>query len=151
MDDAEPRDRRELIAFQVGAQEFCIDIMAVRELRGWSPATPLPHAPSYVCGVINLRGIVLPVIDTGRRLGLAACEPGPRHVIVVVVLEQRLTGLLVDSVSDILKVADEDLQPTPAAAGEALQGLVTALLDIEGRMIGLLDLARLLPSVAEAA
>jgi len=151
MDDAEI-PLRELIAFQVGAQEFCIEIMAVRELRGWTPATPLPHAPPYVCGVINLRGIVLPVIDTGRRLGLGACEPGPRHVIIVANVEQRLVGLLVDGVSDILKVADEDLQPTPAAAGEALRAFVTALLDVEGRMIGLLDLGRLLfTAQAEAA
>ena len=64
------RSARELIAFRIGEQEFCVDIMSVREIRGWTPATPLPHAPSYVRGVINLRGAVLPIVDLAARLGL---------------------------------------------------------------------------------
>ena len=56
-------DGRELIAFRVGAQEFCVNIMSVREIRGWTPATPMPHAPTYVLGEINLRGAVLPIDD----------------------------------------------------------------------------------------
>ena len=59
------------------------DIMAVREIRGWTPATPLPHAPAYVRGVINLRGAVLPIVDLAERLGLGAAAPTPRHVIIV--------------------------------------------------------------------
>ena len=61
---------REMITFLVGAQEFCIDVMSVREIRVWTPATPIAHAPSYVAGVINLRGTVLPIIDFAARLGL---------------------------------------------------------------------------------
>ena len=76
---------RELIAFRIGEQEFCVDIMAVREIRGWTPATPLPHAPSFVRGVINLRGAVLPIIDLGARgSACAPTEPTARHVIIVV-------------------------------------------------------------------
>ena len=63
-------DRRELIAFCIGEQEFAVDIMSVREIRGWSPATPLPQTPAYMRGVINLRGAVLPIIDLSARLGL---------------------------------------------------------------------------------
>jgi purine-binding chemotaxis protein CheW len=59
---------RELIAFRVGNQEFCVNVMSVREIRGWTPATPMPHAPQYVLGVINLRGAVLPIIDLCARL-----------------------------------------------------------------------------------
>ena len=62
--------QRELVAFRIGAQEFCIDVMAVREIRGWAPITPLPHSPAYVRGLINLRGTVLPIVDVGARLGL---------------------------------------------------------------------------------
>src|ERR1700721_1848512 len=74
---------RELIAFRVGEQEFCVDIMAVRELRGWTQTTPLPDSPAYVRGVINLRGSVLPVIDMGARIGLPPSETGARTVIIV--------------------------------------------------------------------
>ena len=73
---AEQNSPREYITFRIGSQEFCIDIMAVREIRGWTPATPLPHAPGFVRGVINLRGAVLPIIDLAERLGF----PQPSRV-----------------------------------------------------------------------
>src|SRR5215475_15482288 len=93
---------RELISFRIGAQEFCVDIMAVREIRGWTQATPLPQAPNYVCGVINLRGAVLPIVDLSARLGLGVTQPDVRNVIIVVRIGPRLVGLLVDAVSEIL-------------------------------------------------
>ncbi|MCQ3971320.1 chemotaxis protein CheW, partial [Klebsiella pneumoniae] len=76
-------DPRELIAFRIGDQEFCVDIRSVREIRGWAPATPLPQSPAYVRGVLNLRGAVLPIIDLSSRLGLGTAEPSARHVIIV--------------------------------------------------------------------
>src|SRR5262245_43928106 len=99
-------DRKELISFRIGKQEFCVDVMTVREIRGWTPTTPLPHAPQYVRGVINLRGVVLPVIDLGGRLGLQMAEPTARHVIIVARIAGQIVGLLVDAVCDILTVAD---------------------------------------------
>ncbi|HSX73965.1 MAG TPA: chemotaxis protein CheW, partial [Shinella sp.] len=69
---------RELIAFRIGEQEFCVNIMSVREIRGWTPATSMPHAPSYVLGVINLRGAVLPIVDLSLRLGMKRAEPTVR-------------------------------------------------------------------------
>ena len=92
----------EFVAFRVGAQDFCVDIMGVREIRGWTPATPLPHAPPFVRGVINLRGAVLPIVDLAMRFGLGLTEPTPRSVIIVVHVHQQIVGLLVDAVSDIL-------------------------------------------------
>src|SRR3569623_2419438 len=154
MDDVEAVHElggRELIAFHVGGQEFCIDIMAVRELRGWTPATPIPQAPAYVRGAINLRGTVLPVIDMGARIGLEPCEPGSRHVIIVVAIDRRLVGLLGDGVRDIIKVDEEDLQPTPEMSDEPLESFETALVDLEDRMVGLIALDQLLPRSAEAA
>src|ERR1041385_2176052 len=92
---------RELISFLIGGQQFCVDIMAVREIRGWSQATPLPHAPHYVQGMINLRGTVLPIIDMSARLGIATGDAAGRRVIIVVWIGSRLVGLLVDGVCDI--------------------------------------------------
>lgn len=142
---------RELIAFCAGGQEFCVDIMAVRELRGWTPTTPLPQAPEYVRGVLNLRGTVLPVIDMAVRLGLDLCEPSARHVVIVVCIGERLVGLLVDSVCDILPVTDEAMQPTPDVAGDGVANFVSALISVDDRMIGLLALDQLLPALAQAA
>src|SRR5579872_4111430 len=95
---------RELISFRIGAQEFCVDIMAVREIRGWTAATALPQAPAFVRGVINLRGAVLPIVDLGARLGLGVADPTARHVIIVAQVQNQIVGLLVDAVSDILTV-----------------------------------------------
>ncbi len=101
----EAMNGRELMAFRIGAQEFCVDIMAVREIRGFAPATPLPQSPAFVRGVINLRGAVLPIIDLSARLGFPPAEPTARHVIMVVQVGNQTVGLLVDAVSDILTVA----------------------------------------------
>jgi purine-binding chemotaxis protein CheW len=102
----------ELISFRIEEQEFCLDIMSVREIRGWTAATPLPHSPSYVRGVINLRGAVLPILDLKARLGLGASEPTARSVIIVVHIGARLVGLLVDGVSEILAVDRAAVQPS---------------------------------------
>jgi purine-binding chemotaxis protein CheW len=144
--------RRELIAFRIGDQEFCVDIMQVREIRGWTPATPLPRTPSYIKGVINLRGAVLPIVDLGARLGLATTEPTARHVIMVVNVGSRTLGLLVEAVSDIINMSDDMVQPTPDIACDQVKSFVKGLFAIDGRMISLISLDRvLLETEAEAA
>ena len=103
MENAEALNKNlELISFRIGEQEFCLDIMAVREIRGGAATTPLPHSPDFVLGVINLRGAVLPIIDLKARLGLGKGETTERSVVIVVRIGSRLVGLLVDAVSEIL-------------------------------------------------
>ncbi|HEX5379673.1 MAG TPA: chemotaxis protein CheW [Phenylobacterium sp.] len=144
--------RRELIAFRIGDQEFCVDIMQVREIRGWTTATPLPRTPAFVKGVINLRGAVLPIVDLGARLGLATSEPTARHVIMVINQGARTLGLLVDAVSDIIDVTEDMVQPTPDIACDQVKAFVKGLFAIDGRMISLITLDRVLMDVeAEAA
>ena len=143
---------RELIAFRIGDQEFCVDIMAVREIRGWTPATPLPRSPGFMKGVINLRGAVLPIIDLGVRFGLKASEPTARHVIMVAHIGGRMVGLLVDAVSDIIQLNDEAVQPTPDVASDHVKTFVKGIFALEGRLISLIELDRIVPETeAEAA
>jgi purine-binding chemotaxis protein CheW len=149
MSAAEPTidtSRNELISFRIGDQEYCVDIMSVREIRGWTAATPLPQSPSFVRGVINLRGAVLPIVDLGARLGLAITEPTARHVIIVTRIADQLVGLLVDAVCDILTVTKDVVQPTPDVACEVAKSFVRGLLAVEGRMISLISLDRVLPA-----
>jgi purine-binding chemotaxis protein CheW len=143
-------ERRELISFRIGEQEFCVDIMAVREIRGWSPVTPLPHSPDYVRGVINLRGAVLPVLDLSARLGLGAVEPSARHVIIVARIGDRTVGMLVDAVSDILTVTDDMVQPTPDVACDTVRTFVKGIIAVDGRMISMISLGYLMPEDLEA-
>lgn len=146
-------DSLELISFHIEDQEFCLDIMAVREIRGWTAATSLPHSPDYVRGVINLRGAVLPIIDLKTRLGLGVAEPSARSVIIVVHIGKRLVGLLVDGVSEILAADRASIQPTPNVGCDTVSKFVRGIIAMEGRMISLIGLDEILPEeeTAEAA
>jgi purine-binding chemotaxis protein CheW len=150
VDGAGKAAHRELTSFKIGEQEYCVDIMAVREIRGWTPATPLPQSPDYVVGIINLRGAVLPVIDLASRLGLGRTEPSDRHVIVVARIGEQWVGLLVDAVSDILATNDEAIQAVPDVSCESVKRFVEGVLTIEGRMISLIELDHLLDERIEA-
>ncbi|MBZ9789171.1 chemotaxis protein CheW [Rhizobium sp. 3T7] len=142
---------RELIAFRVGDQEFCVNIMSVREIRGWTPATAMPHSPSYMRGVINLRGAVLPIIDLSARLGMKPAVPTQRHVIIVAQVHRKVVGLLVDAVSDILTVTEDNVQPTPEIASELQRQFARGILAIDKRMICLLELEAIFPETESEA
>ncbi len=137
--------RRELISFRVGTQEFCVDIMSVREIRGWTPATSMPNSPGYVRGVINLRGAVLPVLDLAARLGFDAADPTDRHVIIVTRVDQRTVGMLVDAVSDILTVTDDAIQHPPDVGCDVARTFIRGILAVDGRMISLISIGDILP------
>jgi purine-binding chemotaxis protein CheW len=143
----------EVISFEIGGQEFCIDIRAVREIRGWTLATPLPNSPPYVMGVINLRGVIMPVVDLKRRLGLGETEPTARHVIVVIQHASRALGLLVDGVKESFAFDASNLQPPPdVGGGGGEERYIDAILPWEGRLITRLVVAALMPArEAEAA
>jgi purine-binding chemotaxis protein CheW len=124
--------------------------MAVREIRGWTQATPLPHSPGYVRGVINLRGAVLPIVDLKDRLGLGATEESARSVIIVARIGERLVGLLVDAVSDILAATKASVQPTPDVACNTVNAFIRGIIATEGRMISWIAIDHVLPEQEEA-
>lgn len=141
----------ELLTFRLADQEYSLDIMSVREIRGWTRTTPLPHAPSYMKGVINLRGTVLPVMDLSQRLGLEPRKHSERNVIIVVNHEGVMSGLLVDAVSDIVALSSEDLQPPPDLKSDKAMNVVSALTLIDDRMIRVLDLSSIVAMTESAA
>lgn len=141
-------DDRELVSFRVGGQDFCVDIMSVREIRGWTPATVLPHAPSYILGVINLRGAVVPIVDLAARMGLEPIRPDARHVIVICVVDNQTVGFLVDAVSDILSVKRMLIQPTPAVSSDVTRAFFEGVIAIDQRMLRLIDIEAVLPPIA---
>ena len=149
MTDDQPRTTPatlELISFEIGEQSFCIDVKTVREIRGWTPATPMPHTPDYILGVINLRGAVMPVLDLRNRLGLGITTPTSRHVIVVIQHEARLAGLLVDGVQETFEVQTSLLQPPPMLDYTCGERVVDAILPLEGKMLSRLVVGALLPA-----
>jgi purine-binding chemotaxis protein CheW len=135
---------RELVGFRVGDQAFCIDTTFVLEIRGWTPATPLPHAPRYMLGVVNLRGVVLPIIDLAARLGLPSAEASARHAIIVVKSGGRSFGLLVEGVSDIMQL-DDAMRQSPDVGADRDENLIAGVYPVDGDLISLLDLNKVLP------
>ncbi|MGL4440464.1 MAG: chemotaxis protein CheW [Bosea sp. (in: a-proteobacteria)] len=117
---------RKIVTFKVGTRTFGIDVAAVREIKGWHPATPLPHVPPHVRGVINLRGMILAVYDLRARIGLGVTAATPAHVILVVDVHDRVAGLLVDAVSDIIDIPASSVRPPPdvQTCDQILSGVV---------------------------
>ena len=141
---------RQLITFHLGTQSFGLDIMAIREIRAWTPAASLPQVPDYVAGVVNLRGTILPVVDLAARLGWAATQASPRHAIIVTQVAGQARGLIVDSVSDIVTIAAEDLQPPPTLGQDGVIPFLEGLAAVEDRMVMVLDLAAINADEAKA-
>ncbi len=136
----------EVVSFRVQDMDFCVGISFVREIRGWSPTTVLPQTQGFVTGVINLRGTVVAVIDLAARLGLGATQPGARHVILIVALDGRLTGLLADTVSDIMALDPGSIRPLPGQVADRAREFMTGIATLpDGRMLRMLDLAHVLP------
>jgi len=147
MSAANPTERRtELLSVRIGAQEFAMDIRSIREIRGWIASTHLPHAPSFIKGMINLRGTVLVVIDLAERLGLPPLEPTAASVIVVVEHGDKVAGLLVDAVCDIIIVTDDMRQATPETGDSTSREYVEGLIMIDSRIISIVSIPSLMPS-----
>ncbi|MEI8396443.1 MAG: chemotaxis protein CheW [Rhodospirillaceae bacterium] len=137
-------NEEQYVTFTVGNEEYGVNILSVREIRGWTPESRLPNLPDYVRGVINLRGIIIPIFDLRARFGGGTTEVTKRHVVVVVQVGERTRGILVDAISDILSITRDQIKPPPSmetgmVEAQYLSGLFTA----ENRMVTLLDVARL--------
>ena len=148
-DGHRPTKPREFIAFRAQGQDFCIDILAVREIRGWTRAAALPHAPHYVEGVINLRGAIVPIFDLAAKLGLARIPEHDRNVIIVTVIGKRVVGLLVETVTDIFSATADAMHPVPDLTREEAHAALSGMIVDSGRLIRIVDLEALLPSQIE--
>jgi len=146
-----PQPGDELVTVAVGPQQFAIDIMSVREIRGWTQSTPLPNAAPHFLGMINLRGLILPVIDLSARLGLGVTNLARSSVVVVVQIEDRQVGLLVDGVCDILIVREGMIQPTPDVGAGLAARFVQGVMTTDQGIIGLLALDHVVPAEEDDA
>ncbi len=150
-DGAASSGRVESISFSIGDEQYGVDIMAVREIKGWSEITHLPKQPDYVRGVLNLRGVMVPIIDLRCRFGQGKTEATALHIVIVVQVEARLIGLLADRVLDILSFEASQVQPVPQIARSSRVDFLSGLITIDGTMIALVDLPNLLAEQAGEA
>ena len=141
----------EVVSVSIGSSLFAIDIMSVREIRGWTPSTPLPHAPDYVRGMVNLRGAVLPVVDLGALLGFGVSELGASSVVVVVQIDDRQVGLVVDAVCDIIGLKPEDIHPPPEVGSSGVRDCIRGVISTDDGIVCFLTLEGALPQDLPAA
>ena len=134
----------QFISFAIGDDQYGVDIMAVREIKGWTEITHLPKQPDYMRGVLNLRGAMVPIIDLRCRFGQGKTEATPLHVVIVVQIGARMIGLLADRVLDIISFEQSQVQAVPRVSAASRMDFLSGLVMVEGAMIALIDLSHLL-------
>ena len=144
LEGAAAADKQQFLSFQLGAEEYGIDILRVQEIRAYEKATRMPNTPAYIKGVINLRGVIVPVIDLRMKFGLDSAEYNEMTVVVVLNLAHRTIGIVVDSVSDVLALAADDIRPAPEFTARVDNAFVRGLATIDQRMLIIADIERLM-------
>ncbi len=137
---------REYLTFRLAQEEYGIDILKVQEIRGYEPPTRIAHAPKFVKGVVNLRGTIVPIVDMRLRFHCAQAAYDSFTVVIVLNLHQRVVGIVVDSVSDVLELTPEQIRPAPEVESTIDKGCITGLGSVGERMLILLDIEKLMTS-----
>jgi purine-binding chemotaxis protein CheW len=130
----------QVLSFSLGSEEYAVDILRVREILGLRPLTPIPHAPQHVCGVMNLRGAVVPVLDMRASLSLAAVKHEQSSVIIVLTVCGRTMGFVVDGVSDVLTLDSGAIERAPELGGRIDAAKVRGIARTQDRYVILLDI-----------
>jgi purine-binding chemotaxis protein CheW len=144
LDSAAAADNQQFLSFQLGAEEYGIDILRVQEIRAYEQATRIPNTPLFIKGVINLRGVIVPVIDLRMKFGLDSAEYNEVTVVVVLNVADRTIGIVVDKVSDVLALAPGDIRPAPEFTARVENAFVRGLATIDERMLIIADIERLM-------
>ncbi len=144
INNIESEDLLQLVSFLIGNEEFAVDILKVQEINRLQQITKIPNSPDYVDGVINLRGRVIPVIDLRTRIGIARKEHDKNTRVVVVELDGKTIGFVVDAVSEVLRIPGSITEPPPPLTANINSEYITAVGKLEDRLLILLDLDKIL-------
>lgn len=137
-------DTQQYLTFTLGKEEYGVPILTVQEIKGYVPATPIPHTPAYIKGVMDLRGVIMPVLDLRMKFGLPSAEYDQFTVIIVVKVKNKMLGLVVDAVSDVLSIKNGEAQAAPEFGGQVDTRFIQGLAKAGDKLIVLLDLDRVL-------
>ena len=137
------------LTFRLGNETYGLNILRVKEIRGWVPVTGIPQSPPHVLGILNLRGAVVPVVDLRRRFELSSADFTPVTVLIVLSLQSahgavRECGVVVDSVSDVVDLDASAIRPAPALNGHSLANYILGVAESDDRMVMLMDIEGLL-------
>ena len=136
----------EYLTFKLGAEEYGIDILRVQEIRSYEPPTRIANAPAFLKGVVNLRGVIVPIVDLRLKLGCHSAEYNHFTVVIVLNVRNRVVGAVVDSVSDVLELAGQTIRPAPATNSSIDTSYITGIGSVNDRMLILMDIEALMSS-----
>ena len=137
----------EYLTFRLGAEEYGIDILRVQEIRSYEEPTRIANAPPFIKGVVNLRGVIVPVVDLRLKLGCEKAEYNGFTVVIVLNVHGRVVGAVVDSVSDVLELGSELIRPAPEMGTATMDGsFITGIASVGERMLILMDIEALMSS-----
>ena len=140
----------EFLTFRLGDEEYGIDILRVQEIRSYEQPTRIANAPAFVKGVVNLRGVIVPVVDLRMKLGCTSAEYNAFTVVIVLNVRGRVVGAVVDSVSDVLELPGQAIKPAPEMASSVDASFITGIgslkIDERERMLILMDIEALMAS-----
>jgi purine-binding chemotaxis protein CheW len=137
---------REVLIFVLGSEEFAVDILKVQEIRGYDKVTPIPSAPDYLKGVLNLRGVIVPILDMRVKFRLPEVRYDQFTVVVILRLGDRTIGLVVDGVSDVIALTASEVKPAPNLGSVVDGSYIAGVATQADRMVLLLDIEKLLSS-----
>lgn len=137
---------REFLAFKLGNEEYGIDILRVQEIRSFEPPTRMANAPAYILGVVNLRGVIVPIVDMRIKFNLEEVKYDTFTVVIVLNIGSQVIGMVVDGVSDVITLAPEQLRPVPELSSAIASDHLLAIGSLENRMLILLDIEKLMGS-----
>jgi len=141
------RAKKEFLTFRLGTESYGIDILKVQEIRGWEQPTTIANAPDFIKGVINLRGVIVPILDLRVKFRLAETRYDEFTVVIILNIASRVVGVVVDSVSDVLSLDEEAIRPTPEFASATFDTkYITGLATQDDAMLIMLDIEKLLTS-----
>ena len=135
-----------LLTFSLAEQNYALDIIKVQEIRAYEPLTQLPNLPGYIKGVINLRGSIVPIVDLRIKLGLTTANYSATTVVVILSLAERLIGIVVDAVSDVMEITQEQIKPPPELGSRIDIRYLLGMVTFDERMVALVDIESLLMS-----
>jgi purine-binding chemotaxis protein CheW len=138
---------REYLTFRLGREEYGIDILKVQEIRGYEPPTRIANVPPFIKGVVNLRGTIVPIVDMRLKFNCDKAEYDSFTVVIILNLRQRIVGIVVDSVSDVMELAPENLRGAPDVDSVIDSDAVIGLGSLGERMLILLDIETLMSSI----
>lgn len=137
----------EYLTFRLGAEEYGIDILRVQEIRSFEEPTRIANSPPHIKGVVNLRGVIVPVVDLRIKLGCEKVEYNGFTVVIVLNVKGRVVGAVVDSVSDVLELAHSQIRPAPEMANSGVDtDFITGIASVAERMLILMDIESLMSS-----